>query len=64
MCRHLAYVGPPVALSELLFGAPNALARMARSPQHQHPPEDNRDGFGAGWYPAGEDAPELYRSPA
>ena len=26
MCRHLAYLGPPTALSDLLFDAPHALA--------------------------------------
>jgi glutamine amidotransferase len=62
VCRHLAYVGPPVALSQLLFGAPRALAHAARDPQHQHPPEDNRDGFGVGWYRAGRSEPDRYVS--
>jgi len=28
MCRHLAYLGPPTALSDLLFNAPHALAQQ------------------------------------
>jgi glutamine amidotransferase len=63
MCRHLAYLGPPVALHDLLFGAPHALAHQAREPRHQHPPEHNGDGFGVGWYATGSDAaPERYLS--
>ena len=30
VCRHLAYLGPPVALSTLLFDAPHALVHQAR----------------------------------
>ena len=62
MCRHLAYVGPRVALHQLLFGEPDALATMARRPRHQHPPEDNRDGFGVGWYVPGATGPSRYVS--
>jgi glutamine amidotransferase len=63
MCRHLAYLGPPVALHDLLFGASHALADQAREPRHQHPPEHNGDGFGVAWYPTGaESEPERYVS--
>jgi gamma-glutamyl hercynylcysteine S-oxide hydrolase len=63
MCRHLAYLGPPVALHDLLFGAPHALAGQAREPRHQHPPEYNGDGFGVGWYPTGKKSePERHLS--
>ena len=34
MCRHLAYLGPPVALATLLFDAPHSLVRQAERPRH------------------------------
>ena len=33
MCRHLAYLGNPVPLAQLLFDAPHALARQAWAPR-------------------------------
>jgi gamma-glutamyl hercynylcysteine S-oxide hydrolase len=49
MCRHLAYLGPPVALGSLLFDAPHALVHQARTPKHQHAGRDNPDGWGVAW---------------
>lgn len=49
MCRHLAYLGPPVALRSLLFEAPHALVHQAQSPKFQHAGRDNPDGWGVGW---------------
>jgi glutamine amidotransferase len=54
MCRHLAYVGLPVALRSLLFDAPHALVHQARSPRFQHNGVDNPDGWGVGWSFAGD----------
>jgi gamma-glutamyl hercynylcysteine S-oxide hydrolase len=62
VCRHLAYVGPPIPVHDLLYGAPHGLAHMARGPKHQHPPEDNRDGFGVGWYREPATVPDRYVS--
>lgn len=64
MCRHLAYVGPPVALRSLLFDAPHALVRQARAPRFQHNGRDNPDGWGVGWSFAGDSRAEheRYRS--
>ncbi|MEU4217659.1 ergothioneine biosynthesis protein EgtC [Actinoplanes sp. NPDC026623] len=65
MCRHLAYLGSPVPLSQLLFEAPHALARQAWAPNDMRGGGTiNADGFGVGWYPAGEAAPVRYRSAA
>ena len=61
MCRHLAYVGGPVSLHELLFGAPRALARQARQPRHQQSGDTNPDGWGVAWY-SGPGAPQVHRS--
>lgn len=50
MCRHLAYLGPPVALRTLLFDAPRSLAEQGEHPWHQPPGRVNKDGWGVGWY--------------
>jgi gamma-glutamyl hercynylcysteine S-oxide hydrolase len=59
VCRHLAYLGPPVALRSLLFDAPHALVRQAQHPRHQHAGTDNPDGWGVAW---GAAPFERYRS--
>jgi gamma-glutamyl hercynylcysteine S-oxide hydrolase len=50
MCRHLAYIGPPVTLEKLLLQPPHSLLQQARAPRHQTHGTVNADGFGAGWY--------------
>lgn len=59
MCRHLAYLGPPIALRSLLFDAPHALVHQAQSPRFQHSGKDNPDGWGVAW---ARDPVERYRS--
>jgi gamma-glutamyl hercynylcysteine S-oxide hydrolase len=54
MCRHLAYVGPPIALRSLLFDAPHALVHQAQHPRLQTAGPDNPDGWGVGWSFAGD----------
>jgi glutamine amidotransferase len=61
MCRHLAYIGPPVALRSLLFDAPHALVHQAESPKHQTAGPDNPDGWGVGWSFAGDARGEHQR---
>lgn len=62
MCRHLAYLGPPVALSALLFDPPHALAHQAWAPREMRGGGTvNADGFGAGWYPEPDGDPIRYR---
>lgn len=52
MCRHLAYLGPPLALSRLLFDPAHALAHQASAPRDMRGGGTiNADGFGVGWYP-------------
>jgi glutamine amidotransferase len=52
MCRHLAYLGPPVALSALLFDPPHSLAHQSWAPQEMRGSGTiNADGFGIGWFP-------------
>jgi glutamine amidotransferase len=61
MCRHLAYVGPPVSLRSLLIDPPHGLYRQAWAPRLQRHGTVNADGFGVGWYAAGDPVPARYR---
>jgi glutamine amidotransferase len=59
MCRHLAYLGPPIPLSRLLFDPPHALSRQSWAPRDMRGGGTiNADGFGVGWYAP---APVRYR---
>lgn len=61
MCRHLAYLGPPVLLRELLFDPPYSLLRQSWAPRDMRGGGTvNADGFGVGWYP-GDGEPVRYR---
>jgi glutamine amidotransferase len=65
MCRHLAYLGDPVPLAQLLFDAPHALARQAWAPRDMRGGGTiNADGFGVAWYPGDGADPVRYRSAA
>jgi glutamine amidotransferase len=60
MCRHLAYLGPPVTLSSLLFEPPHSLSHQSWAPRDMRGGGTiNADGFGVGWYAA--DGPVRYR---
>ncbi|MEV4812356.1 ergothioneine biosynthesis protein EgtC [Micromonospora avicenniae] len=61
MCRHLAYLGPPVTLARLLFDPPFSLVRQSWAPRDMRGGGTiNADGFGIGWYPGGGE-PVRYR---
>ena len=66
MCRHLAYLGPPVELARLVLTPSHGLYEQSWAPRRQTHGVVNADGFGLGWYPeAGEAAdPELGADPA
>jgi gamma-glutamyl hercynylcysteine S-oxide hydrolase len=65
VCRHLAYLGPPVTLSSLVLEAPHGLLRQSYAPLDMRAGGTiNADGFGAGWYPAPEADAVRYRSAA
>jgi glutamine amidotransferase len=59
VCRHLAYLGPPRRVGQLLSDPPHALIRQAWAPRLQRHATVNADGFGLGWY--GEGVPEPAR---
>ncbi|MBW1604220.1 ergothioneine biosynthesis protein EgtC [Streptomyces sp. JJ66] len=63
MCRHLAYVGPPVPLARLLTDVPHGLYEQSWAPRRQRYGTVNADGFGVGWYPAdpADGPPARYR---
>jgi gamma-glutamyl hercynylcysteine S-oxide hydrolase len=61
MCRHLAYLGPPRRIGELLVDPPHALVRQAWAPRRQTHGTMNVDGFGVGWYVDGDPEPARHR---
>jgi gamma-glutamyl hercynylcysteine S-oxide hydrolase len=61
MCRHMAYLGPPATLRELLIDPEHGLYRQSWAPRRQRHGTVNADGFGVGWYVAGDPVPARYR---
>lgn len=61
MCRHLAYVGAPVSLADLLVTPELGLLRQSWDPQEQSHGVVNADGFGVGWYADHDPTPARYR---
>lgn len=61
MCRHLAYLGPPVPLGRLLGEPEHSLVRQSWEPRRQRSGTVNADGFGVGWYAADDPVPARYR---
>ena len=61
MCRHLACLGPEEPLGRVLVAPPHALYRQSWAPRRQRFGTVNADGFGVGWYAAGDPVPARYR---
>lgn len=61
MCRHLAYLGPVVALGRLVSEPEHSLVRQSWEPRRQQNGTINADGFGIGWYAEGDPVPARYR---
>lgn len=61
MCRHLAYLGSPASLRELVIDPPHGLYRQSWAPRRQRFGTVNADGFGVGWYAEGDPLPARYR---
>lgn len=61
MCRHLAYLGPPKSLRDLLIDPPHSLYRQSWEPRRQAHGVVNADGFGVGWFAPGDPEPARYR---
>ncbi|WP_263247864.1 ergothioneine biosynthesis protein EgtC [Saccharopolyspora rosea] len=61
MCRHMAYLGPPASLAELLLEPEHGLLEQSYAPRDMRGGGTiNADGFGVGWYSDG--AVRRYRS--
>ncbi len=53
MCRHLAYLGPPITLADLVLYQPHSLVRQSFAPNDMRGGGTiNADGFGIGWLAA------------
>ncbi|MEU9609232.1 ergothioneine biosynthesis protein EgtC [Streptomyces sp. NPDC048057] len=63
MCRHVAHLGPPLALRDVLTVPPHSLLRQSWAPRRQRHGTVNADGFGVGWYAEGDPTPARYRRP-
>jgi glutamine amidotransferase len=61
MCRHLAYLGAPRSIADLVIERPHALYEQSWAPARQRHGTVNVDGFGAGWYVDGRALPVRYR---
>jgi predicted glutamine amidotransferase len=62
MCRWNAWFGRPLVIDELLYRTPHSLIDQALH-SRLGVETTNGDGFGLGWYPAGDiDTPGRYRS--
>jgi glutamine amidotransferase len=61
MCRHVAYIGPPVPLDALIALPPYGLEKQSYAPRRQRHGVVNADGFGVGWYRPDNPYPVRYR---
>ncbi len=61
MCRHMAYLGPPVSLRSVLADPPHGLYRQSWAARRQRHGTVNADGFGVGWYAPPDPVPARYR---
>lgn len=50
MCRHAAYIGPPVTLEQFLLRPSHGLLKQSYRPKEMNSATVNADGFGFGWY--------------
>jgi glutamine amidotransferase len=62
VCRHLAYLGAPRPIGELLFAAPHALVEQGHTPREMVVADDNPDGWGVAWWKSANLPPLHYRS--
>ena len=61
MCRHLAWLGPPRTLQDLVVDQPHSLYQQSWAPRRQRHGTVNVDGFGVGWYAPDREQPVRYR---
>lgn len=61
MCRHVAWLGRPRTLQELLVDPAHSLLRQSWEPRQQRHGVVNADGFGVGWFSDERPEPARYR---
>lgn len=62
MCRHLAWLGRPRTLVDLIVAPPHSLFRQSWAPRRQRYGTVNADGWGIGFYVGGDPEPGRWRS--
>lgn len=62
MCRHLAWLGQPRTLAELVLEPPSSLLVQSYAPRRQRHGTVNADGWGVGFWAAGRTEPARWRS--
>jgi gamma-glutamyl hercynylcysteine S-oxide hydrolase len=62
VCRHLAWLGAPRSLSDLVLHPSRGLLVQSYAPRCQSHGVMNADGWGAGFFAAGRDEPARWRS--
>lgn len=62
MCRHLAWLGRPRTLAELVLEPPSSLLVQSWAPRRQRYGTVNADGWGVGFYVPGRAEPARWRS--
>jgi len=62
MCRHAAYVGPPLGLNDFLLRPSHSLVEQSYRPREMLSATVNVDGFGVGWY-LDDGRPGTYTNP-
>jgi len=62
MCRHLAWLGRPRSLAELVLEPPSSLLVQSYAPRRQRYGTVNADGWGVGFYVPGRTEPARWRS--
>ncbi|GAA3164970.1 ergothioneine biosynthesis protein EgtC [Blastococcus jejuensis] len=62
MCRHLAWLGRPRTLADLVLDPPSSLLVQSWAPRRQRYGVVNADGWGVGFYVPGRAEPARWRS--
>lgn len=62
MCRHLAWLGAPRSLGDLLLAQEHGLLVQSYAPRRQRNGRMNADGWGAGFYSEARPEPARWRS--
>jgi gamma-glutamyl hercynylcysteine S-oxide hydrolase len=62
MCRHIAWLGAPRTLADLMLGPEYSLRVQSYQPRRQAHGRLNGDGWGVGYFSPGQDEPARWRA--